>query len=181
MRCRTNHGSLQVTFVQKTLVRFFCGRTPGIGDGKQALFDAFAVGFQSRLVLSEVAAAIFRFIWPPRCGIEIATKIRSAVTIAPAPMITNRFCWICCLALCLALVANSGKAAGAAEGWARRRGFHFRLAPALIRRFHCRCVRWGESLSHLLLPAPQTRSAPRLDGPPPPLGQLPVTIVRWIP
>jgi len=34
-----------------------------------------------------------------------------------APMITNRFCWICCFARCLALVANSGKAAVLAGDW----------------------------------------------------------------
>ena len=31
-------------------------------------------------------------------------------------MITNRFCWICCRALCFALVANSGNGAVLPEG-----------------------------------------------------------------
>ena len=48
--------------------------------------------------------------------VDSVTKIRRAVTIAPAPMITNLFCWICCFALCLALVANFGKPAGAGAG-----------------------------------------------------------------
>ena len=93
---------------------FVAGRPESVIGNK--LFSMLSL-LGSRVDLPfEVTPRLFALSGPPRCGMEIATKIRSAVTIAPAPMITNRFCWICCFALCLALVANSGKAAGASGG-----------------------------------------------------------------
>ncbi len=55
-----------------------------------------------------VAAPFFDFGTGRLPGIDVATKISKATTSAPAPMITNRFCWNCCLARSFVLVASSG-------------------------------------------------------------------------
>ena len=73
------------------------------------LLSLLAVPLSKAKSSEAVAPRLFTFCGAPRWGIDVATKISSAMTIAPAPMITNRFCWICCRALCFALVASLGQ------------------------------------------------------------------------
>ena len=127
-----------------------------------------------------VAARPWVFCGAFRWGMKTATKIRIAVTTAPAAMMTKRFCWIGCLARCLLLVAASCKASAGSTGVETSSASatpRFSTKPVLPLSL-CPFRRVTSHPQQLEL---RTQWAPTPDGRPLLPGQLPARAVHSIP